>query len=624
MDSTSESNHTFRNVSMLWWIAAFAICLTYALTHSFSSMATYDDESYVMMTIKTFLEGDRLYAQTYTQYGPAYYMLQTPIHGWLGLPITHDIVRLKTVFCWLLMGGLAGLIVARVTGKSLAALTAMLMTVLHLENLGLEPAHPQEVVALLSLVCLLAMNSYKWHLLFLAGVCAAFAGMAKLNVGAVGLFAAGFSGVSSSRTSKLWASLGSIIAVGLSAGVFWEIAKKSVSRDEYVNLAWPGLIVVAAIFLVATAIQESSRLNEKIRSRNEDQRFFFSPFVAVVIGGIAGSGFVVAWAMNNGNSFQEILYGVVLQHSFMSESFYHPMQFVTGGIPFALVAVCLLAARIVLRFSNRDADSIDRYLGFLPPMALAISILLIGMDCWKPLVHGLNARGAARFLATAGPVLMPIVLLKGATQFRLSLAMCGCLSPLLAFPVPGTQVALGTLPIVIGLIVCSFDTCEQQQSVLPIEFCRKCWVGLTTILVVSTAVFFTHWIKNTPLNQPGCRWVRLDPSRAKAEKAIASSINKINSPWLAFDTQNHNRFFFWTGKKPLTSISPTFWPLMLTETQQQKIVAAAEKVDSICVIKLPNEQVQLSEHAPGIEKSLFRRWNQVDDVSGWKIGKTTR
>ena len=63
-------------------------------------MAKYDDESYVMLSLQTFFQGERLYGETYTQYGPAYYLIQSPLHRWLEIPITHDIVRLKTVLTW--------------------------------------------------------------------------------------------------------------------------------------------------------------------------------------------------------------------------------------------------------------------------------------------------------------------------------------------------------------------------------------------------------------------------------------------------------------------------------------------------------------------------------------------
>ena len=130
------------------WVWVFALCAAFTLTHSYSSMATHDDESYVMMTIKTFLDGDRLYAETFTQYGPAYYMIQQPIHGIMGVPITHDVVRLKTVATWLLIGLLSGIIVLKMTKSRLAGTIATLFAVLQLKNLGLEPAHPQELVAL--------------------------------------------------------------------------------------------------------------------------------------------------------------------------------------------------------------------------------------------------------------------------------------------------------------------------------------------------------------------------------------------------------------------------------------------------------------------------------------------
>ena len=60
-------------------------------------MAKYDDESYAMLSLQTFFQGQRLYEETYTQHGPAYCLIQSPFRLRGGVPITHDVVRLKTV-----------------------------------------------------------------------------------------------------------------------------------------------------------------------------------------------------------------------------------------------------------------------------------------------------------------------------------------------------------------------------------------------------------------------------------------------------------------------------------------------------------------------------------------------
>jgi hypothetical protein len=140
------------------WIGAITLCLCFGLSHSFTMMAKYDDESYVMLSLQTFFQGQRLYEETYTQYGPAYYLIQSPLHLWGGIPITHDVVRLKTVITWFSISLLSGILVWRITGKTPLGISGMLLVMLHLEKLGLEPAHPQEIIALLAAAGLIVLK----------------------------------------------------------------------------------------------------------------------------------------------------------------------------------------------------------------------------------------------------------------------------------------------------------------------------------------------------------------------------------------------------------------------------------------------------------------------------------
>ena len=626
MESATQSKNSTPRKIIALWIAAVVVCLAFAMSHSFSSMAIYDDESYVMMTIKTFLEGDRLYAETYTQYGPAYYMLQQPIHGLLGVPLTHDIVRLKTVATWLLIGFLCGVVVIRLTGRRLVGIAAFILSVLHLQKLGLEPAHPQEVVALLSVVGLLLMSKKNRWLLFLAGVCAAVAGLAKLNAGAVAaaamLFAAGLAHPGLRKFDCVYPIFGALISVGLSAGVFATIAKECAERESWATLCWPAIIALSSIAVCVVAWQGREKF-QGTSLATPGKRRFFQPFVCITAGGIAGSVLVLLWAFANGNTFSEVMHGVLYQHQFMAQSFYHPVYIDSYGLLVAAANGLLLVVRFNPFGGNADTKAlIDRLLITVAPCVLMIALFQFGMDFCEPLLHGLRPRGAAFFLATAGPALMPLLLLKDRSQLRLALAMLGCLSPLLAFPVPGTQVSLGTLPILLGLIVCTSDACETlfaaERTIRLVH--RRVVFGLFAMTVTATCVFGVRWANNEALDQPGCRWVRLEPHRAAQEKAIADCIRKTATSKLAFDSHNHNRFFFWTGKMPLTSTSPTFWPAMLTEMQKAKIELAAKNADSICVVKLNQERLQLSEYAPSVEKAFFDSWTLVDGFGDWEVG----
>lgn len=624
MDSGQQTKQGFANRGAIIWLAAICLCVLFALSHSFSSMAIYDDESYVMMTIKTFLEGDRLYSETYTQYGPAYYMIQQPIHGWLSLPITHDVMRLKTVATWILIGLLSGVVVTRLTENRFAGVAAMMLSVLHLQKLGLEPAHPQEVVTLLASLGLLLMSSRNRWFLFAAGVCAALAGLAKLNVGAVAaagcLFAAGFAASDSKRLQRFFAAAGSFFATGLAAAVLATIAKRAFASSQPEIIIWP-LVIFASSVLVCAAAWFNSK--QSVGKSNGSARFFH-PLVMVSVGGIVGSALVVAWSIMHGNGLYEILHGVVLQHGFMSDAFYHPIQADRLGLLFVVPAVVLL----VLRFCNRNNTNLkatfDRALFVLPVVVLAIAFFQMAVDCWQPLSHGLKPRGAAFFLATVGPALMPILLLNNNSQLRRTLAMIGCLSPILAFPVPGTQVSLGTLPILIGLVVLTHDRLALAMESRSATFLilHRSVIGLAALLVLVTGIFSFRWTNSVALDQPGCRWVRLDADRVARERAIADCIRETESPWLAFDSHNHNRFFFWTGKEPLTSTSPTFWPAMLTEEQKSKIESAAQEAESICVVKLNNEQIKLIDYAPAIEHVLFETWQLIDAAGEWQVGIT--
>ena len=620
MDSMSRQDESWK---LMPWVWVFALCAAFTLTHSYSSMATHDDESYVMMTIKTFLDGDRLYAETFTQYGPAYYMIQQPIHGIMGVPITHDVVRLKTVATWLLIGLLSGIIVLKMTKSRLAGTIATLFAVLQLKNLGLEPAHPQELVALFTLIPLLLMNGRNHWLLFVAGVCIAIAGLSKLNAGAIvavaALFAASFAGPSGNRLNLTAFVVSSILTLGVALGVTVAIGNKCLQDGLWTVFLWPTIVSTAVMLLIATAWQAKRK---SIAASDAPVESKWLPVLSIALGGIVGSALIVCWAFYNGNSLDELLYGLVFQHSYMSNNFYTPLAPSLGAL------ISLIAGRLTWAYLFGDKRNPDKmravtsWLWRLPPITLFIALGIIVVECWAPSEHTLAPRGAGRFLTAAGPFLMPLLILRDKSQFRMALAMTACLSPLLSFPVPGTQVALGTLPIVIALVVITFDARDDQSFGQPLRWaCSGLQVALVLVLLVLTFAFGNRWFNGKFLDQPGCRWVSLDEEKTDEERRMVTAINSVDSPWLAFDTVTSSRFYFWTDKKPVTSLLPSYWPVMLTPEQMSRVENAVDNADSICVVKVDTDgQIRLESRSPSMHEALLKDWEFVEEIGMWQVG----
>ena len=87
----------------------------------FSTFMIYDDEGYVLFSLKNFAESGGLYERVYSQYGPFFFVFNQALH-FAGLQFTNTDGRLLTFACWLGAAGLCAALVWRST-RSHAATT---------------------------------------------------------------------------------------------------------------------------------------------------------------------------------------------------------------------------------------------------------------------------------------------------------------------------------------------------------------------------------------------------------------------------------------------------------------------------------------------------------------------
>lgn len=261
-----------------------------------------------------------------------------------------------------------------------------------------------------------------------------------------------------------------------------------------------------------------------------------------------------------------------------------------------------------------------------------MSAVLVLASASTPLVHGLQPRGAAVLWIFVGPSLVPLLVdlsrkdsVASSSQLanRAMLGSLVCFGSVLAFPTPGTQVAIGTLPCWILLGVLLQDAMNAGSQSPWWEGAGSRWAKAATMMVLLVFAIHTsnRWVHNTPLHLRGASFLRLEASLAEKELAIARAIEETNCDRLVFDGHSHNRFYFWTHTRPLTAANPTFWPRMLTAREQKRWMEQLDRTDKCCIV-VPTESTRLAaDYMPELRQSLRQHWSEQYSTHGWLIAK---
>ena len=160
----------------------------------FTTFMVYDDEGYVLISLKHFSEHGALYGQVYTQYGPFFYVAHDALHRLLHFAWTNTNGRLLTLFYW---GGTALVCAALVwrrtrstaaTAFTLAGVFAYLWVMVH------EPGHPGGcigfLIALAAWIGAEADPARRPASVAAVGAIGAALALTKINVGGLLLIAA--------------------------------------------------------------------------------------------------------------------------------------------------------------------------------------------------------------------------------------------------------------------------------------------------------------------------------------------------------------------------------------------------------------------------------------------------
>jgi len=138
------------------WIAATMglglLCSSVlAYYRMFTGFAEWDDEGTLMISVRQFLDGGRLYDNVRSYYGPVYYFFNWALRRLSFSPVTHDVTRLTSAVMWTIGAALGAWLVWRVGRSKTVAAVAYLVIFPTLYFFNNEPGHPQELCLLLVL-----------------------------------------------------------------------------------------------------------------------------------------------------------------------------------------------------------------------------------------------------------------------------------------------------------------------------------------------------------------------------------------------------------------------------------------------------------------------------------------
>lgn len=544
----------------------------------FGTLMAYDDEGYVLWTLRNFAEHGKLYREVYTQYGPLPYAVYSLLHT-AGMPIDHFTGRMITLLLWLGTAFILAMAVGRWTrslGWSLLTLTLLFF---HLWLSVREPSHPGSIVA--AFVALAGAGGFyfltKGRLLAwatLSGLCIAALLLTKINTGVfAGLafvaLAVAYAGHRSVRRHSAW-----LLAAALAALPFILMRPR---------LASPWILTLSILFALnalglAVATAQGARQAPELRcTRREIGR---ATLAALTLAGV-----VLLLVMPRGTSVSELLEGTLFG------PLRHPMFFEAPMPPLAAVlasgAASALACLAAWRWSASARPIVDGGV-------VALRIGLLCVVAIAPLFYPAVERHYATFWWVMPWLWAWVWPLAGETPFastaRAWLGFLALGQWLHAYPVPGTQLSWGSFLALPLATLGAWEALRWLRPRLPVALRAHTFIlvarGALLAAAVLVALPLVHqgrdYPRDRPLNLPGSELIRLPDAIATRTRIL--SINAAAHAHTLFSMPGMFNFNLWSGRPTPTLANTTQWFLLLSPRQQESIAAVLANDPRACVI----------------------------------------
>ena len=591
------------------WIAAFALVAVVTAILGYlrlmTSLVVYDDEGYMMVMTREFLERGGLYDDVYSQYGPFFSQFWGAIVGGLGLDLNHNLARGLVLAGWLATSGLLGLSLWRITRSGALGVLTQLLTFVALGSLVNEPLHPGGLICLLlaAIVAVVAFGlpSRPAATAVLAGVLLAALSLVKINVGALATVAAltaaalTLPGLADRRAVRR-----GVVALALLAPLVLmanDLGETPTQRYAVIVLAAVGSVAITA-WPAAPATEPAGRPAAGRAGAR---------FVAIGAVAMAATAIVICLiAVVTGSSPGGLVDGILIAPLGLSDAFQIPFDFPTGAVDLALLG---LGAAVLVRRTG----------AFGARGRAIVSLVAGGVMLWAIADPGLSGLLAPETIALAVALPFAWVAVLGVQRADVSPARrfvivfvvaLAVLQTLHAYPVAGSQINFATFLLVpVGAL------CLGAAWPVAGRLARVGQVAVVLAAVLMAKVALQGVIEplrstqdayanNTRLPLLGADRLRVGQDTASNLRQLTLAIDDRCSTFLSLPGMN--ALYLYTGQRPPTGLNAGDWMYLFDEETQQRVVDATAGKPRLCVVRNDKLLASWSQGKPVPDLPLYR------------------
>ena len=435
-----------RSLASIAAACLLAVATPYAYFRAFAFFSGNDDEGYILQSIRSYLDGRLLFDEIFTQYGPAFFVLESVVHQTFRAPLTHDFERFATVAMWVGASAACAATVQRITRSWIAAGLTFVGVFVHLTPLIGEPGHPQgPLIFIIALVALVAAwdngEEVSSRRAAVAGVLTAVALLVKVNVGAY--LALGFAVplllASAPHINPLLLAILTVAACALPLAV---------TRNHVRGWAFNYALIVC-VSLASTVVVIAW-----------PRRATASSGIVLRYAAVAGlaCALLLLPALLRGTSAAALLTGIVLRPSQFDRIFFLPLILPATGLLAAGAGFALSVAWVLWLRTRGTPPSLVVALAKILVAAAGLYLVRIG--------YGYQLAWFTPFLwvVAVPPGVAPASALPVG---RSILALVAVYQSLQAYPVAGSQLAFATLLMIPIAFVCAHDAFAILERHLP-------------------------------------------------------------------------------------------------------------------------------------------------------------
>ncbi len=524
----------------------------------FTAFMVYDDEGYVLWSLRSYSATGGLYVDVFSQYGPFFYVYYDALHRFLGFPFENDAGRLLTLGYWLATALAGGVLTWVLTRSRVAALAATALTFTGLVAMIREPIHPGGLITLLAMAGAatgaFALLRERTGLFAVAvGATGAALALIKINVGAFFLIAAGSWMAASTRPSR---ALGWLIALGCVLSP-WLLMRSLWPAPWVTHYA---LIFACSALALAPGLMGAARAEHDVRS-------WRSFFIAAVGLGLVTLGLVTA----RGTSLAALWHGMVVAPLSHPGVYFFPVAWLPGS---GVLALFSLGAALLIQRTTFPAN-----------LGTVIAGLRIATGLWF-LSGAFQAEneGMTRFALSYGPSLAWLMAIpltgsrdSGPARARLWLAWVFVWQTLHAFPVAGSQIAWGTFLWATLLVT------GLAEALTFFSDKWRIWRGVGLAVVLAGGLMAAgrlafigreFYLQSRPLGLPGAEQLR-PPADLRRQLAVLVENLRMHCNTL-FSLPGLFSLNIWSDRPTPTGANVTHWFSLLSAAEQEAIIARLE------------------------------------------------